>query len=301
MKAVIQTRSGPPDVLRVVDIEKPASKENEILVRVHAASVTSGDVILRKIHPLFFILLRAFGLRRKRTPGHEFAGIIEAIGPKVSRFAVGDSVFGTTTGLSAGANAEYLCVPEQWKGGVVTAKPAIVPYEEAAVVPVGGMTALHLLQKAGIRQGQEALIYGASGSVGVYAVQLAKHFGARVTAVCSGPNQDLARSLGADETLDYTSKDFSLAQETYDVVFDAVGKLATPQAKAALKKTGKFISVKSPTSEGLDKLNFLAGLLGTGELKAVIDRHYPLEQIAEAHRYVESGHKRGNVVIRVAA
>lgn len=301
MKAAIATKAGPPEVLQLREIEKPSPQSNEVLVKVHAATVTSGDVILRKLPaPLFFIFRLMGGPQRKGIPGHEFAGEIEAIGQDVTRFRPGAEVFGTTTGLGAGANAQYVCVPEEWKSGVLTEKPANLSYEEAAALPVGGMAALQILNKADIQRGQDVMIYGASGSVGTFAVQLAKHYGARVTAVCSGANSDWVKALGADQVIDYRRENFAKSGQTYDVIFDAVGKLSKSGSQGALAENGIFLTVKSPTKEEMKDLLFLKELAEAGKLKAVIDRRYSLEEIAKAHRYVESGRKKGNVVITVA-
>jgi NADPH:quinone reductase-like Zn-dependent oxidoreductase len=274
-------------------------RENEVLVRVYAATATIGDVILRKLHPLFFLPLQLFGMKRKRIPGHELAGEIEAVGKEVKRFKIGDRVFGTTTGLSVGANAEYVCLPEKWQAGVLATMPSNLTYEEAAAVPVGGMTALYILRKGNIQKGQKVLIYGASGSVGTFAVQIAKNYGAEVTGVCSTANVELVKSLGADRVIDYAREDFTKSGEFYDFIFDAVGKTSLSRSKGALKEKGLYLSVRSSTSERVENLIFLKELIEAGKIRSIIDRCYPLEQTAEAHRYVEAGHKKGNVVINV--
>jgi len=298
MKAIVCTKHGPPDVLQLKEVEKPVPKDDEVLVKVHAATVTSGDTILRGLtFPLNILFGLLSGLPRKEIPGHEFAGEIEAVGQAVKRFRPGDQVFGTTTGLRFGANAEYVCLPEEWGKGVLARKPDNATYEQAAAAPIGGMTALQILRKGNIQPGQSVLVYGASGSVGTFAVQLARHFGAEVTAVCSTANLEWVRSLGADKVVDYTKEDVTESGQTYDVVFDAVGKTSRSQWKSSLKEEGVFLSVKSPTSEETDDLLFLKELIEAGELTAVIDRRYPLAQTAEAHRYVETGRKKGNVVI----
>lgn len=300
MKAIVSTKHGSPEVLQLTEIEKPTPKENEVLIKVHAATVTQGDLMLRKLHPLMYILMSLFGVKRKKIPGHEFAGEIESVGRDVKRFKAGDQVFGTTTGLSVGANAEYVCLPEEPATGVLAIMPVNISYEEAAALPVGGMTALYILRKGNIQKGQKVLIYGASGSVGTYVVQLAKHhFGAEVTGVCSTANIELVKSLGADQVIDYTKEDVTQNGQIYDVVFDAVGKLSFSQRDNLLKENGAFLTVQSTTSEGNENLNMLKKLVETGKIKAVIDRRFPLEQVAEAHRYVESGRKKGNVVITV--
>ena len=299
MKAIVCTKSGPPDVLQLREVEKPVPKETEVLIRVHAATVTAGDVMLRKLHPLLFLPLRLFGVRRKKIPGHEFAGEIEAIGGDVKRFKKGDQVFGTTTGLSVGANAEYVCLPEVQSTGVLAIKPGNLTYEEAAAVPVGGMTALQILSKGNIQSGQKVLIYGASGSVGSFAVQLARDFGAEVTGVCSTRNLDFVKSLGVDLVIDYTEDDFTQNGEVYEVIFDAVGKISPSQCKSSLKENGSYLSVKSSTSEKVENLIVLKDLIEAGRIKPVVDRCYPLEETAEAHKYVETGRKVGNVVITV--
>lgn len=301
MKAVVSTKQGPPEVLQVQEVEKPQPGDGEILVKVHAGTVTRGDAILRNMNPLMLIPMRLFGIKRKRTPGHELAGEVVEVGKNVSRFAVGDKVFGTTTGLSVGANAEYVCLPEEWKSGVLAKMPKGATFEEAAAIPVGGMTALDILNKAKIQAQEKVLIYGASGSVGTYAVQLAKkHFGANVTGVSSSKNVTLVKVLGADEVIDYTETHISQIEQKYDVVFDAVGKLSSADAKALLKEGGTLLSVRTPTKESEENLQILADLFEAGKLKVVTDCTYPLEQIVAAHQRVESGHKVGNLVITMS-
>jgi NADPH:quinone reductase-like Zn-dependent oxidoreductase len=300
MKAIVCTKSGPPDVLEMREVDKPVPKESEVLIRVYAATVTIGDVMLRKLHPLMVLPMRLFGVRKKKIPGHEFAGEIESVGKDVKRFTLGDQVFGTTTGLSVGANAEYVCLPEDWPSGVLALKPTSMSYEEAAAVPVGGMAALYILKKGNIQSRQKVLINGASGSVETYAVQLAHYFGAEVTGVCSNKNIEMVKSLGADKVIDYTQEDFTQNGQTYDVIFDAVGKSSETESKNSLKENGIFLTVQSTTHENMENIIFLKELVEMGKIKAVIDRCFPLEQVAEAHRYVEAGHKKGNVVITVA-
>ena len=284
-------------MLEFRDIEKPAAQANEILVRIRASTVTRGDVALRRIPRVVWPLLRVgMGLKRMYVLGHEFAGDVEAVGSQVTAYRSGDSVLGTTTGLAFGSNAEYVCVPDD---GPLSLKPANATFDEAAALPTGAMTGLWLLRKANVESGKSVLIYGASGSVGSAAVQLAAYFGAAVTAVCSTSNVDLVRSLGADRVIDYTRDDIAGDPETYDIILDAVGKLPR-NGQRALKPGGTFTSVKTPTKERPEDLEFLRGLLELRAFVPVIDRRYPLDEIRDAHRYVEAGHKRGNVVIEVA-
>jgi NADPH:quinone reductase-like Zn-dependent oxidoreductase len=313
VKAAVCTKYGPPEVLQIKEVEKPTPKDNQVRIRVFATTVTSGDVRIRKADPW---LVRLFaGLTKPRKPiiGSEVAGEVEALGKDARQFKVGDQVFGA----SVSAYAEYTCVRD---GGPRGIKPANMTFEEAAAIPFGALSALHFLRKGSIRRGQSVLIYGASGGVGTAAVQLAKHFGAEVTGVCSTANLELVRSLGADHVIDYTKEDFA-KPATYDIIFHTVGKAGFSRSMKSLKKNGIFLSalalppilrklwasvngkrvvggIAKPKAEDLV---FLKELIEAGELRSVIDRRYPLEQIAEAHRYVERGHKKGNVVITVGS
>ena len=296
MKAVVVARYGPPEGLQLTEIEKPAPKANEILIKVYATTVTAGDVILRSMTGFQRLVMGLFfGLGKNKILGHELAGVVESVGDNGGAFKGGDPVF-ASMGMRGGAHAEYAIVAAD---GMLALNPSNLSFHEAAAVPVGANTALDILRKADIQPGQEVLVYGASGSVGTYAVQLVKYWGAEVTGVCSTANLELVKSIGADEVIDYTTEDFSTRGDTYDVVFDAVRKINASQAKKSLKSGGQLLSVASSTSETLENLEFIKGLVEDGALRPVIDRRYRLDQIQDAHRYVERGHKKGNVGITV--
>lgn len=299
MKAIICTKYGPPNVLQLQNVEKPKPKKNEVLVKIHATSVSTGDCRIRGFNSplLFWIPMRIIlGFRKPRKPilGVELSGEIEDIGTDVTQFKKGDQVFALTE-LNLGGYAEYTCVHES---GLIALKPTNVTYEEAAVIPFGGTSALHFLRKGQIKKGQRVLIYGASGSVGTAAIQLAKYFGATVTAICSSSNFNLVTTLGADNVIDYMKEDFTKRGEHYDIIFDAVGKYKKSLCTDALMPNGKYVSVNGMMAKvSKEDMNLLKQLAETEKLKPVIDRTYRLEEIAEAHIYVEKGHKKGNVSI----
>jgi len=326
MKAIVYTKYGPPDVLKLAEVAKPTPKDNEVLIKVHATSVTTGDCNARG----FVFVPRGFGLisrlmfgyrkPRKTILGVEVAGEIEAVGKDVKLFRKGDQVFGID-GVRLGAYAEYKCMPEE---GGLTTKPANLTHAEAAAIPNGALTALTFLKKlANVQPGQKILIIGASGSVGSAAVQIAKYLGAEVTGVCSTANVKLVKTLGADRVIDYTREDFTKSGQTYDVIFDTVGKTSFSKCKNALNPQGRYLAgapglpefgqmlwtsimggkkvLAGMSSERKEDLIIIKELVEAGKIKPVIDRCYPLEQTAEAHRYVDQGHKKGNVVITIAA
>lgn len=320
MQAMVYTKYGPPDVLQLKEVEKPSPRDNEILVKIKATTVTAGDIRARSFTVPRSVWLPArltLGFRQPKLAilGMELAGEVESVGKNVTRFKEGDPVFAATQS-GFGAYAEYKCLPED---GPVSSKPDHLSFEEAAAIPIGARTALFFLRKANIQNGQKVLVYGASGSVGSYAVQIARFFGANVTAICSSANTEWVKSLGAERVIDYTADDFLRTGETYDVIFEAVNKSLFSDCMKLLKKGGTYINVVEPlpsvqmlraqwtggwklllsrnSPETPEALHFLKELVEAGKLKVVIDRCYAFEDIVEAHKYVEKGHKKGNVVI----
>lgn len=302
MKAIVASKFGGPEVLQLQEVEKPSPKANEILVKVCATTVTAGDIRMRTLDvpPAFWLPARiTLGFTKPKHPiyGMELSGEVISVGKDVTRFKIGDQVFASTMAHNFGAHAEYKCLPEN---GLILSKPHNMTFVEAAAVPIGGPTALRLLRKGKIQRGQKVLIYGASGSVGTFAVQIAKSFGANVTAVCSTGNLAMVKSLGADQVIDYTREDFSAGGAQYETIFDTVGKCSKSQAAKALVPGGAFVTIANlNTKQSIEELTYIHGLIEAGKIRAVIDRCYPLEQVIEAHRYVETGRKAGNVVIQV--
>lgn len=318
MKSVVCTEYGSPEVLQIQQTNIPQPKDHEILLKIHATSTTSGDARIRRADP--FIIRLIFGFKKPKNAilGVVVAGEVKAVGKAVTKFKVGDQIFGST-GMQFGAYAEYATISED---GTLAIKPQQLTYEEAAAIPFGALAALHFLKKANLQAGQKVLIYGASGAVGTAAIQIAKSFGVEVTAVCSSRNFELVKSLGADEVIDYTKEDFSKKHKKYDVVLEAVGKSAIAQGLNALQPKGKLLLVSASFGQmfyalfaammsskkiimGVDEENavameFLHQLLMKGQLQPVIDRSYPLEKVVDAHRYVDAGRKKGNVVLTIA-
>ena len=314
MKAIICTKYGPPDVLQLKEVENPIPKKNEICIKIHATTVTSSDCIVRGFnipmwHPMGLMMGIAIGFGKPRNPilGMVAAGEVESVGSDVKRFKIDDQVLAYTvlspTKTRFGTYAQYICIPEDW---IVLPKPSNTTYEEAAAIPYPGELAMFFLKKGNIQRRKNVLIVGASGSIGTTAVQIVRHYGAKVTGVCSTANLELVRSLGAETVIDYTKEDYSKRGERYDLILDAVPQQVADrkslklQAKNSLTTDGKYISIDDGLAKvSYDDLVLLLDLTKSGEFKPVIDRSYPLEQMVEAHKYVETGHKKGNVVITV--
>ncbi|MEN8194291.1 MAG: NAD(P)-dependent alcohol dehydrogenase [Bacteroidota bacterium] len=321
MKAIVCSKYGSPEVLKLKEVIKPKPKNNEALIKVYASTVNTGDcrIIRFDFAKWFWLPGRIiFGLTkpRKNIPGWELSGEIESVGKDVKQFKKGDKVFGYNKGISFGStNAEYKCLSEDRLVSIDLTK---MSYEEAAALPIGGLTALHFLRKANTMTEHKVLIYGASGSVGTYAVQLAKYFGAEVTGVCSSKNFKMVRSLGADKVIDYSKEDFTKNGQTYDIIFDTVSKISFSYCKSSLKQKGIYLTVDWPflqvlwtsmtsnkkiimgmAPDKIEDLKYLKDLVEKKEIKPVIDKTYPLEQAVEAYRYVDKGHKKGNVVITI--
>ncbi|MBS1976682.1 MAG: NAD(P)-dependent alcohol dehydrogenase [Bacteroidetes bacterium] len=296
MKAVVYEKYGPPDVLELKDINRPKPKRNEVLIKIHATTVSAGDWRMRKADPILARLFNGlFKPTRVKILGFEIAGVVEEVGDMVQSFRPGDAVF-ASCGLRFGGYAEYTCLPVN---DLIAKKPFNMTFEEAATIPIGGITALRFLKQSGLKAKDKVLIYGASGSVGTFAVQIAKAYNADITGVCSTPNVPLVRQLGASQVIDYTKSDFSKTDTRYDIIFDAVGKTSKAACRPLLRKGGKYVSVNSSPKSHPDDLLELKQLIEDGKLTTVIDRRYSLHQIKEAHTYVESFHKKGNVVINI--
>ena len=314
MKAIVCTKYGPPDVLQLKEVADPTPKKNEIRIKIHATTVTSSDCMIRSFdipmwQPIGLMMRIAVGFGRPRNPilGMVAAGEVDSVGSDVKRFKIDEQVLAYTvlspTKTRFGTYAQYICIPEDW---IVLPKPSNLTFEEAAAIPYPGELAMFFLKKGDIQRRKNVLIVGASGSIGTTALQIARHYGAKVTGVCSTANLELVRSLGAEAVIDYTKEDYSKRDERYDLILDAVPqqvadrKSLRSQAKNALTTDGKYISIDDGIAKvSYDDLALLLDLTKSGEFKPVIDRSYPLEQMVEAHRYVEAGHKKGNVVITV--
>jgi NADPH:quinone reductase-like Zn-dependent oxidoreductase len=323
MKAIIWTRYGPPNVLQLKDIEKPTPKDKEVLIKIHATTVTTGDCEMRgmKVSLFYRFFMRLYiGFRRpKRITilGMELAGEIESVGKDVKRFKIGDQVFAAPSFNKLGTYTEYTCLPEESKEGLLAKKPINMTYQEAAAVPIGGLEALHFIGNGNVKNGQMVLINGAGGTIGTFAVQLAKYYGAEVTCVDTTRKLEMLRSIGADHVIDYTQEDFTKNKESYDVIFDVVGKRSFSDFKNSIKKNGllilanpklshllrsRFSSMKIKVrklNSKIEDLLFLKELIEEGKIKSIIDRTFSLEKAVEAHRYVETGNKIGHVIIKI--